>query len=418
MKTGVGDRRFDRTVMAVFRGVWWLYIVLAAALFAAGIILQFSNGFFQMPSTQAMTSVPILVRILTENRFLASNIFYPFVLLAFYFQAIAFVSIGLLLFWRKSREVMGVLASLLFIAIGLGFTPTIIFLPLLSPAWHLPTSVFQAGLFSAAFLFLCLFPNGRFFSKNLRYAVVFWVVYTLFWLPFPQLNPHRASSIWPSLIFVAVIWVGIVTQFIRYQSMSNANEKRQTQWVIAGFVAANFGLFMVALLIGFGNTKSTVFITFTILLLGLASIFIPLTITVALLRYRLWDIDVIIRKTAVYTVLTAVLALVYFGTIILLQGLVGRATGEQSPLIIVFSTLIIAALFAPLRQRIQAVIDRRFYRQKYDAQQVLAQFAITARDETDMDKLTAELVRVVQETMQPEQVSVWLKPVKGERPLP
>jgi len=111
----------------------------------------------------------------------------------------------------------------------------------------------------------------------------------------------------------------------------------------------------------------------------------------------------------VYTVLTRLLALVYFGTVVLLQSLVEQATDEQSPLIIVFSTLLIAALFNPLRQRIQAVIDRRFFRKKYDVQQVLEQFAQTARDETDMAALQTELLRVVQETMQPEQVSLWLR---------
>ena len=131
---------------------------------------------------------------------------------------------------------------------------------------------------------------------------------------------------------------------------------------------------------------------------------------VSILRYRLWDIDVVIRKTLVYTVLTALLALVYVGSVILLQGLVGTLTGvEQSTLAVVVSTLAIAAIFTPLRRRIQDVIDRRFYRKKYDAQQVLAQFALTAQDETDLDALTGELARVVQETLQPEQVSVWLR---------
>ena len=137
---------------------------------------------------------------------------------------------------------------------------------------------------------------------------------------------------------------------------------------------------------------------------------VPFAIAIAILRYRLFDIDVIIRKTLLYAVLTALLALVYFGSIALLQGVVTAVSGQSSSVVIVLSTLAIAALFAPLRGRVQDVIDRHFYRRKYDAGQVLARFARTARDETDLDSLTAELARVVQETMQPQQVSVWLTP--------
>jgi hypothetical protein len=127
------------------------------------------------------------------------------------------------------------------------------------------------------------------------------------------------------------------------------------------------------------------------------------------LRYRLWDIDIIIRRTVQYVVVTAVLLLIYFGSVTLLQSALTDLTGSESPLVIVLSTLLIAALFNPLRRRVQAFIDRRFYRSKYNAQQILSRFAMTSQNETNLNRLSAEIVEVIDETIKPVNVTVWLK---------
>ena len=137
--------------------------------------------------------------------------------------------------------------------------------------------------------------------------------------------------------------------------------------------------------------------------------FIYLSLGLAILRSRLFDIDFIIRRTLIYSVLTALLVLFYFGSVVVLQQLLRGITGQGSDVAIIISTLAIAALFNPLRHRVQDVIDHRFFRRKYDAQKVLAAFGATARDEVDLNKLTSELVGVVQETMQPASVNIWLR---------
>jgi hypothetical protein len=146
------------------------------------------------------------------------------------------------------------------------------------------------------------------------------------------------------------------------------------------------------------------------LLVGIGGLGGPIAIGIAILRYRLYDIDFLINRTLVYGSLTAMLVTLYFGGIVVLQRLFVILTGQQSTLAVVASTLAIAALFVPLRRRVQGFVDRRFYRKKYDARKTLEAFSTKLKNETDLESLNNDLVSVVRETMQPAHVSLWLRP--------
>jgi hypothetical protein len=212
------------------------------------------------------------------------------------------------------------------------------------------------------------------------------------------------GSIW-TIGLLTMVMASVVSLFVRYRSSQN-RERQQIKWLL--YAGAMFAIFysITAIWVNLDDSNTSVWFNLGLVLSVLA---IPAAIAIAILRYRLYDIDLLIRRTLQYTLVTGLLALVYFGGITILQAIFTSLSGQQSSLAIALSTLAIAALFNPVRKRVQEFIDRRFYRKKYDAEQALAEFAAAARNETDMTNLTEHLTSTVLETVNPQQVSLWIK---------
>jgi hypothetical protein len=223
------------------------------------------------------------------------------------------------------------------------------------------------------------------------------------------------------VVLLLCILASVLSLVLRYRG-SLGMRRQQIKWIAfagsvvgLGFVGA-MASGLVAFIFapeswGSANTPPLWFdVLFSAVLLSFGGV--PIAVGIAVLRYRLYDIDLIINRTLVYGSLTAMLVGVYVGSIVVLQGLLRTLTGQESQLAIVVSTLAVAALFNPLRHRIQGLIDRRFYRRKYDARKTLEAFSARLRDETDLEVLNAELVDVVRKTMQPAHIALWLRPDK------
>lgn len=294
------------------------------------------------------------------------------------------------------------------------------------PLLRIPISFLQAyGITGAVIMFYTL-PDGRFVPTWTRTLTVIWIAWNLAWLLFPGLPINLSNPLTISFpLFLAFsIWcyIGILALFYRYRRLSDPREQQQIRLVIislAIIVSAYAVYHLLRVLIpslsqpGMPNILYHALgptLYFTCQLLG------PPAVLFSIVRYRLFDLDVIINRALVYGTLTAILALIYACLVIALQSLVQLLTGNisQQPLVIVASTLVIVTLFLPLRGRIQAIIDRRFYRRKYDAARTLAAFSMTLRNEVDLSHLSQQLVAVVQETMQPTFVSLWLRPTQQD----
>lgn len=346
-----------------------------------------------------------------------------------------FVPVGALIAWRQTRNPVG----WLLLAIGLGQVAWVASYEYAAQALvvdpgSLPGGDTAAWISAWAWapsiclfpLVMILFPTGRALSSRWRWVgriplvwmAVFFVLAAAMWpyrgarlltasgeVGVPQLERQAdlVLGLFPIvLLSLAVALVSIVVRFRR----STGTERQQLKWIAlaAGAGAANIVVFDVVLLeLGF-ESRIVTLVAETVTGPGI----FPIVAAIAILRHRLFDIDVVINRTLVYASLTAMLAGAYFALVVLLQRVLAPVS-EDSDLAVAGSTLVVAALFRPLRSRVQSFIDRRFYRRKYDASETLEEFSGKLRDEVDLDEVQRDLVDVVATTMQPVHASLWLR---------
>jgi hypothetical protein len=318
--------------------------------------------------------------------------------------------VAAMIVWRKSDEWMTLLVAVMLVLMGTSyFTHVLLQQP--SP-WQVLAILLEILTFGVFFLVFCLFPSGQFVPSWLRCLPISWIVWGLV-----TLSLHKVPSFY-SLHLVGFLGglIAIVSaQVYRYRRVSSVRARQQTKWVVWGASIAMIGVLCLSLPEALFPTlvlQSWLYRLLDAPVLTLALFLGAFSIGMAILRARLWDIDVLINRTLVYSVLSASLAILYVGLVMTLQFLLWGLFSHTNDVALVISTLAIAAIFQPLRRRIQKGIDQRFYRRKYDATHILEAFGahLRTREDLELATLTQELLAVVEETMQPTHVSLWLRP--------
>ena len=349
--------------------------------------------------------------------------------------AISFTPVGALIASRRPANPVGWLMCLLGLVFSIGqFSSQYAIYSLLAQPNSLPAGEAMAWISSwilppviglQIFSFL-LFPTGRLPSKGWRWLAWLTLACVVVGVASSAFSPGANAGLGPVqnplgikgfsniygvvLSFMStVLYIAVASSLLVRLRRAGGVERQQIKWFAYGAGATISGL-ILAYVIPNSIDAPPWFerVGFAVLIVTTAAV--PISIGIAILRYRLYDIDRIINRTLVYGSLTIVLIAVYFGGIVLLQRVLLALTGQQSTLAVVASTLAIAAVFNPLRRRVQDFVDRRFYRRKYDAAKTLATFNSRLRQETDLDSLSDEVLGVVRETIQPEHASLWLRP--------
>jgi hypothetical protein len=404
------------------RGIWITLVVLSLGTFFANLPVYIARKQTLCAGTECTSGVlltPEQAEVLKGIGLSLSD--YAAYTVAFTLASIVVcLVVSTLIVWRRSDDRMAVLVALMLVTLGPSDAMASV-LARPSP-WQVPAECLVFLAPALLVLVFLLFPTGQFVPSFTRWIAVVCLAVLVPATFFPN-NPFAQN---PSalLLFYLVSLVAVATialvQLYRYRRVSSPLQRQQTKWVVFGLavpcivLVGGYGLSIFPAL---GDPSAPPGASYQLALnaiIACTSLFLPLSFGFAMLRSRLWDIDVLINRTLVYGALTLSLALVYVGLVIGLSALLRGLIRQDNSVAIIISTLVIYALIGYLRSRIQRLIDRRFYRRKYDAAKTLAAFSTTLRQEVDLDQLREHVLAVVQETMQPASLSLWIGPVKHE----
>jgi len=417
--------RLNNPWLRIAQFIWLLLIMLSIGLFILGVPKLFDE--LSTLRGDLFTGIRTDTEVVREglNQLGISTAAFAFIIIAIVvgFAVFSIVTAFLIVF-RKFDDWLVLLVSLSYVTYGTGFVYIILF-PSFS-FWPSPIDILARFLYFFCgvilyLLFLFLFPDGRFIPRwtaGFALFVVGWGMYiTLYYDVSPFTNSRTGLSPPGIVVIFSIFIIVIASQIYRYIYVSTPSQRQQTKWVVFGFSTA----ILLSVAIGLPGLIDPYLVPrrfpsalYLITVISFSAIFAMIgliSLTFAILRYRLWDIDRLIRRTIIYSLLSSMLLVTYFGIVVVLERLVRTLTTryENSSVVIVISTLAIAALFKPLLVKVQVFVDNSFYQGKYQAEKISADFAIIARDEVDLNHLTVSLTGVIQETMHPAHISLWLR---------
>jgi hypothetical protein len=392
----------------VFARAAWLTVAIPA-LSVGGFVVTFAR-----PELASMPGVDLVLARTGIPERLALLVFLLPVMLAPSMTA-------LVIAWRRSDDWMALFSALTLLSLGATLSRFLNSFALAYPALRVTVNALENLTVVLVILSVYVFPNGRFAARWARVPAALTLLLPVL---FPDLADVMMSL--PSLpegmpawrlglmavLVLGLLCAGFLSEVYRYRYVSGSVERQQTKWVVLSKVTAFLGL--LALLLWIHLWDATEWFGWG---MGAFSILVDplsLSVAVAVLRYRLWDVDVLINRALVYSLLTATLGAIYWGSVVLLQQVL-RPLTQGSDLAIIGSTLAVAGLFQPARRRIQKAVDRRFYRRSYDAARTLETFSARLGNDVDLDSLRTELLTVAQRTMLPASASLWLRPPRRDR---